>query len=43
MIGLPISMNDGQIKYNDSMGQVIAQYANDIRFRNYLEIKLWSQ
>jgi len=42
MIGLPISMNDGQIKYNDSMGQVIAQYANDIRFRNYLEIGTWN-
>jgi len=35
-------INDGQIKYNDSMGQVIAEYAKDTRFKNYLEIGTWN-
>jgi hypothetical protein len=30
--------NDGQIKYVSAMGQVIAQYAQDTRFKTYLEI-----
>jgi hypothetical protein len=34
--------NDGQIKYNSSMGQVISQYANDTRFTNFLEIGTWN-
>lgn len=35
-------VNDGQIKYNSSMGKVIADYAKDIRFKNYLEIGTWN-
>jgi hypothetical protein len=34
--------NDGQIKYNHSMGQVISQYAKDTRFTNFLEIGTWN-
>ena len=34
--------NDGQIKYNDSMGKVIADYAKDTRFTNFLEIGTWN-
>ena len=34
--------NDGQIKYNDTMGQIIASYARDIRFKSYLEIGTWN-
>lgn len=35
-------VNDGQIQYNDPMGQVIAQYASDTRFKLYLEIGTWN-
>jgi hypothetical protein len=35
-------VNDGQIKYTSAMGQVIASYAQDIRFKNYLEIGTWN-
>jgi hypothetical protein len=35
-------VNDGQIKYDDSMGQVIAKYSQDTRFTNYLEIGTWN-
>ena len=34
--------NDGQIKYDSGMGRVIAQYAQDTRFTNYLEIGTWN-
>jgi hypothetical protein len=34
--------NDGQIKYDDTMGKLIAQYAQDTRFTNYLEIGTWN-
>jgi hypothetical protein len=34
--------NDGQIKYVSAMGQVIAQYAQDTRFKTYLEIGTWN-
>jgi hypothetical protein len=34
--------NSGQIKYDSSMGTVIAEYANDLRFSNYLEIGTWN-
>ena len=34
--------NDGQIKYDDTMGKVISQYAQDTRFTNYLEIGTWN-
>ena len=35
-------LNDGQIQYDDPMGQVIATYAKDIRFSKYLEIGTWN-
>ena len=34
--------NDGQIKYDSPMGQLIASYAQDLRFKNYLEIGTWN-
>lgn len=34
--------NTGQIKYTSPMGQVIASYAQDIRFTDYLEIGTWN-
>ena len=34
--------NTGQIKYTSPMGQVIASYAQDIRFKDYLEIGTWN-
>lgn len=34
--------NDGQIKYDSDMGKVIAEYAQDTRFTNYLEIGTWN-
>lgn len=34
--------NSGQIKYASPMGQVIAAYAQDIRFKDYLEIGTWN-
>ena len=39
---LSLLCNDGQIKYDDSMGQVIVQYAKDTRFTNFLEIGTWN-
>ena len=34
--------NTGQIKYTSPMGQVIDAYAQDTRFKNYLEIGTWN-
>ena len=34
--------NDGQIKFDSPMGKVIAQYAKDTRFTNFLEIGTWN-
>jgi len=34
--------NDGQIQYDSLMGKVIASYAQDIRFKDYLEIGTWN-
>jgi hypothetical protein len=39
---LSLLSNDGQIKYDSGMGRVIAQYAQDTRFTNYLEIGTWN-
>ena len=39
---LSLLVNDGQIKYDGGMGQVIARYAQDTRFKNYLEIGTWN-
>jgi len=35
-------VNDGQIKYDDPMGKIIAQYSQDTRFSKYLEIGTWN-
>ena len=35
-------LNDGQIQYDDPMGQVIAAYAKDTRYSKYLEIGTWN-
>jgi len=39
---LSLLSNDGQIKYDSAIGQVIAQYAQDTRFKTYLEIGTWN-
>jgi hypothetical protein len=35
-------VNDGQIKYNSEMGEMIEKYSQDSRFSRYLEIGTWN-